>query len=105
VGWEKRERGGPYYTRSRRVNGRVVREYVGGGDVGEAAAQLDEAERRHREEKAAYRKEEKERLRRDADFLSELEATAEVLTRAHLIAAGFCRHKGEWRRPREKRSA
>ena len=42
--WEKRERGGLYYTRSRKVNGQVVREYVGGGALGELAALIDAQE-------------------------------------------------------------
>jgi hypothetical protein len=36
--WEKRQRGGLYYTRSRKENGTVVREYVGGGVLGQLAA-------------------------------------------------------------------
>ena len=42
--WERRERGGLYYTRSRKVNGRVVREYVGSGALGELAALMDAQE-------------------------------------------------------------
>ena len=42
--WEKRERGGLYYTRSRKLNGRVVREYVGSGALGELAALMDAQE-------------------------------------------------------------
>jgi len=41
MGWDR----GKYYTRSRRVNGRVVREYVGVGLVGTLAAQLDAEDR------------------------------------------------------------
>jgi hypothetical protein len=101
VGWEQRKRGTSYYTRSRRVDGEVRREYVGGGTLGEIAALEDQYERRRREEEAAYWKEEKERLKQDAAFLGELEAVANILVRAHLIAAGCHRHKGEWRRLRE----
>ena len=49
MGWEPRERGGPYYTRSRREGGRVAREYVGSGEIAEALAQADETIRRVRE--------------------------------------------------------
>jgi hypothetical protein len=30
-----------YYSRSTKINGRIIREYVGGGEVGEIAATLD----------------------------------------------------------------
>ena len=57
--WERRERGGLYYTRSRKENGRVVREYVCGGVLGEIAAIEDEYQRRRREEVAGRGKEER----------------------------------------------
>jgi len=97
MAWEKRERGGVYYTRSKKVGGRVVRQYLGGGTLGKIAALEHEYERRRREENAAYWKEETERLKRDVAFLQELEAAAKILATAHLLAAGYRRHKGQWR--------
>jgi hypothetical protein len=42
MAWDK---DGRYYTRSRLVNGQVVREYVGGGEAGALIADLDAIER------------------------------------------------------------
>jgi len=82
VGWETRERGTCYYTRSKWAGGKVAREYVGGGVLGQVAAQLDEYERRQKEEENLYWKEERELLQQSAGFLRELEEACEVLSRA-----------------------
>src|SRR5215207_1961153 len=101
MGWETRERGvTSYYYRCIREGERVKKEYVGSGLIGRIAAQLDEYERRQKEEKSLYWKEQKERLERDTAFLEELEEAAEVLVRAELVLAGFKCRKGEWRRER-----
>jgi len=101
--WKKRERGGRYYTRSRKVNGKVVREYVGGGVRGEIAAQMDAKERQRREEEAAAWREEQERLEELAGLVDEFCEAVETVARATLLAAGFRQHKrGEWRRRRDR---
>lgn len=101
MGWETRGGRGAYYTRSKRVNGRVRREYVGGGIHGERAALIDAARRAHREtERAAWQAE-----RDAADLLAGLVAdhgvTVDGIARAALVASGFRQHhRGEWRRRR-----
>jgi hypothetical protein len=103
VAWEEGERGGRYYTRSRREGGRVVREYVGGGPAGELAAEEDRIRREMAEKQREREKEEMERLRALAAPVFELSEAAEILAHAHLIAAGYHRHKGEYRRARSER--
>src|SRR5262249_23019262 len=89
------------YTRSRKVNGRVVREYVGSGRVGELVAQLDAIERQEREEARESRKAERAELEALDAPLDDLDALVNLLARAALLAAGFHQHKrGEWRRRR-----
>ena len=79
----------------------MVREYVGGGVLGEFAARTDELKRLEREEEAAARKAERERLDGLAGLLDEFCEDVETVTRAALLAAGFRRHKrGEWRKRR-----
>ncbi len=102
--WERRERGGLYYTRSRKEGGRVVREYFGGGILGELAAQMDAEDRRRREEEAASRREERERLDTLTAPVEELCEASEVIARAALIVSGYHQHnRGEWRKRRERR--
>jgi hypothetical protein len=100
MGWER----GRYYTRSRKVNGRVVREYVGAGKLAELSAKTDAIEKKKREaERAALRA---ERAKLDAldDPVDRICQEAELLARAALLAAGFRQHKrGEWRKRRGNR--
>jgi predicted dinucleotide-utilizing enzyme len=101
MAWERRERGERYYTRSRKIGGRVVREYVGGGVLAELAARTDAEEQECREAEAAEGRAEVRRLEELVAPVVELCEAADVLARAHLIAAGCHKHKGEWRRRRE----
>ena len=106
MAWEKRERGGLYYTRSRKENGRVVREYVGGGVLGQIAALEDEHERRRREEQAAYWREEQQDLDALDAPVNELSEASDLLVRAALLASGYRQHnRGEWRLRREPKES
>ena len=99
MAWESRRRGGRYYTRTRRVDGRFVREYVGGGIAGELAATLDAMEREHRAESQRQRKAESEALRALDGMLAGLHDTCDVVTKGTLASAGYYQHDhGEWRR-------
>jgi hypothetical protein len=99
MGWETRGKG-RYYTRSRKVGGRVVREYVGAGAVGELAAALDALRRRRRQAARAERLAERRRWG-DAELAAEgLAHNVALLLNAALLAAGFHQHDRTWRRRR-----
>ena len=95
MAWERRVGGGTYYTRSRRVRDRVVREYLGCGLLGQLAAENDAEAREER--------------RAEQDSPREVEATLAALGSALdqlipsvLVEAGYHRHKGEWRLKRAR---
>jgi len=104
--WERRERGDLYYTRSRKVDGRVVREYIGGGPLGHLAALQDEHERRQREVQAAYWRVEQQDLDALEAPVDELSEASDLLVRAALLASGYRQHnRGEWRLRREPKES
>jgi hypothetical protein len=96
MGWH-----GPYYYRSRRIGGRVVREYIGTGNVAGLVAQLDEIEREKKRCQAEDLKIQRDRARALEEPFERIDEVAELLGRAALAAAGYHQHKrGEWRRKR-----
>jgi len=98
MGWDKN---GRYYTRSKRVNGRVVREYIGSGPVGDLAAQMDASERDKREAALRFARIERERIAEFDAPIDELNELADLLARAALLAAGYVQHnRSEWRKKR-----
>jgi hypothetical protein len=103
MGWESRAGTGRYYTRSMRVNGRIVREYIGTGPVAELAYQMDVDQRLERElERKAFEAVQNRDNALDAK-LDEFSELAETLSRGLLIAAGYHQHKrGQWRKRREQ---
>lgn len=100
MAWETRKRGDWYYTRTRREHGRFVREYVGGGIVGEVAAMLDAEERAERDAERARMRAEHEQAREVSEALAALEAVTREAIADVLHAEGFHRHNRTWRRKR-----
>lgn len=99
MGYEERK-GKSYYYAKERAGGRVASRYIGAGDL---ARFVEMMETSRREERACYREADRlergamERADRDAD---ELFAAVDELTEAVLLAAGFHRHKRQWRKKR-----
>ena len=101
MAWEQRRGDGLYYYRSVRDGGRVRKEYVGRGEIAEVIAHADETIRQSRAARAEREREDLEGARGLATAADELHEAAETLARAELVAAGYHRHKGEWRLRRE----
>ena len=102
---ETRNGRGAYFTRTKRVGGRVVREYVASGQTALLIASV-EAERRKAE---AFRKQserdELDRAKSIEDTLDTICQIGDTVAEAVLLAAGFHRHHaGEWRKRRERAS-
>jgi len=89
-----------YYTRTTRVDGKLVRTYFGSGPKAERAARADEIVRQVRE--AAREK----RAKRSAELAECKRATVahyrfvEIYYRAKMLSDGYHYHRGQWRKSR-----
>jgi hypothetical protein len=99
MGWEK----GRYYTRTRRVEGKVVREYFGCGPEAERAAREDsEARDRRRLQRLEMQIERETCAALDAPF-EVIDTFVALVVEVALTTAGYKRHnRGEWRKPRPR---
>jgi hypothetical protein len=94
--------GGCYYTRSRRVHGRVTREYCGSGAAALLQAMMVEEERDARATRAAMVHAEEDRLNALDAPVDVLCNVVDALVRRSLQAAGFHQHqRGPWRKRRD----
>src|SRR5262245_32102481 len=81
-----------YYTRSRKVHGRVVREYVGTGAVAEFVAVADALRRADRRADVEARRTAQARWQAALTPSLVLSRAIDLLTRATLLAAGYRQH-------------
>ena len=96
---EKRA-GNLYYYRSVRDGDTIRKVYIGSGELARTAHEWDLVHRATQERERQEVEREREKLEALAAPALQLDHAVEILARAHLIAAGCHRHKGEWRRAR-----
>jgi hypothetical protein len=101
MSWEQRKGHGPYYTRGHRENGRLVREYVGGGVLGQLAADVDGLARQTRLAERQERTAECERIAAIEGPIVAFGRAVDLAVSCELLVAGYHRHdRGPWRRRR-----
>ncbi len=102
MAWETRGNGGgTYYYRKRKVDGRVVSEYVGSGLLATLEASRAAQDRRERAAAAAAERAERDRFRANEAGLDTLCELTDGLVAVALMDAGYHRHhRGEWRKRR-----
>jgi hypothetical protein len=99
MGWETRPGRRPYYSRSKKRGGKVIREYVGSGSVGELAAAADALKRAERRASAEARRADRARWQAALGPLLELCSGAGLLTKTTLLCAGYSQHaRSSWRK-------
>ena len=100
MGIETRRNGNAYYYRKVWENGRCRSEYAGGGALGALFAQLDRAERAAQALERAERRAQAEAEREAERAAWGLLAEAQQLAALAMLAAGYRRHRGQWRKRR-----
>jgi len=102
VAWEQRG-GNLYYYQGEREDGRVRKKYIGpsGAEIAELIAHADETMQRSRAERRRRVRAEIEEAEGLATMAEGAEVATEVLALSQMLAAGYHKRKGEWRRKRD----
>ena len=101
MGWETRRNGRRYYYQASRVDGRVVKRYLGIGELADVLGEFDAAEAQRRRLEADERRAQRDELDTLHREVGDACNLVEQLTRVVLLAAGYHRHdRGEWRKRR-----
>jgi len=100
VAWERRG-DNFYYYQSEREDGKVHKKYIGRGELAHIIAHADATMQRTRAQRRERERAEIEEARSLASMAEEMHEAAEILARAEMLAAGYHRHKGTWRRRRD----
>lgn len=89
-----------YYRRSRRVQGRVVTQHIGGGEYGQVVAQVDDASRLKRRIQAELKRVERESFLFQVQNASDIDQFLSDLFTLLAVRCGFYQHRRQWRRTR-----
>jgi hypothetical protein len=89
-----------YYYKSERVGGRVKSTYFGAGQPGSLMAEMVALERLERAADREQIREEREDFDAEETAVSKWFDRVQVVADAAMIAAGYHKHKGQWRRKR-----
>jgi hypothetical protein len=101
VGW-KYINGREYYYRCEREDGQVTTTYLGGGELGQLAELLDAEERAVREAEREAAQAESEQAEAEELAIAAWFDRVQAVADAAMVAAGFHKHKGQWRRRRRR---
>jgi hypothetical protein len=99
MGW-KRINGRSYFYKSERQGGRVKSVYFGAGESGSLMAQIMGTERLERVIERERIREEREEANTEERSIAEWFDGVQIVADGGMIAAGFHKHKGQWRRKR-----
>ena len=100
MGWKTID-GRRYYYKSEREGGRVKTTYFGAGESGLLMSSFESVERAEREAERDERRAEREENRTEEKAVVDWFDVVQAATDAAMLAAGFHKHKGQWRRKRK----
>jgi hypothetical protein len=103
MGW-KTINGRRYFYKSEWEGGRVKTTYFGAGESGSLMAEWIALERLERAEERERLREEREESDAEDRAISDWFDGVQAVADAVMVAAGFYRHKGQWRRRGDERS-